>query len=46
MSKSFLTEERISTIGRFSELQIVDWEIDSLGKSRYTLNREKLGLLN
>jgi len=40
------TLERIATMGRLSELQIVNWEIDSEGKSQYTLNREKLELLN
>ena len=43
--KSF-TLERIATMGRLSELQIVKWEIDSEGKSQYTLNREKLELLS
>jgi hypothetical protein len=43
--KSF-TLERISTMGRLSELQIVNWEIDSEGKSQYTLNFEKVNLLN
>jgi len=41
----FITEERIATMGRLSELQIVDWEIDSEGKSKYSLNRNKVKLL-
>jgi hypothetical protein len=43
--KSF-TVERIATMGRLSELQIVNWEIDSDGKSIYSLNQEKFQLLN
>lgn len=39
------TEERVATMGRLSELQIVDWEIDNKGKSWYTLNKEKAALL-
>ena len=38
-------EERVATMGRLSELQIVDWEIDNKGKSWYTLNKEKDALL-
>jgi len=41
----FIAEERIATMGRLSELQLVDWQIDSQGKSKYTLNREKFNLL-
>jgi hypothetical protein len=43
--KSF-TVERIATMGRLSELQIVNWEIDSKGKSKYSLNQEKFEFLN
>ena len=42
----FITEERIATMGRLSELQLVNWEIDSEGKSKYTLNREKLNIIS
>jgi len=44
--RNFLTEERIATMGRLSELQIVDWEIDSNGKSVYSLNKEKFEIIN
>jgi hypothetical protein len=43
--KDFLTEERIATMGRLSELQIVDWEIDREGKSIYSLNHEKFQIV-
>lgn len=42
----FITEERIATMGRLSELQLVNWEIDSQGKSKYSLNQEKYQILN
>jgi hypothetical protein len=42
----FITEERIATMGRLSELQLINWEIDSEGKSKYSLNHENLNLLN
>jgi hypothetical protein len=41
----FIPEQRIATMGRLSELQIVNWEIDSEGKSKYSLNHDKLNLL-
>ena len=44
--KDFLTEERIATMGRLSELQIVNWEIDNKGKSIYSLNKEKFEIIN
>jgi len=43
--REFLIQERIATMGRLSELQIVNWEIDSEGKSKYSLNEKKLQLL-
>ena len=42
----FIPEQRIATMGRLSELQIVNWEIDREGKSQYSLNRQKLDLIN
>jgi hypothetical protein len=42
----FVPEQRIATMGRLSELQIVNWEIDREGKSQYSLNRQKLDLIN
>lgn len=42
----FITDERIATMGRISELQLVNWEIDSQGKSKYSLNQEKYQILN
>ena len=33
-------------MGRLSELQIINWEIDRQGKSTYSLNDEKLQILN
>jgi len=33
-------------MGRLSELQIVNWETDREGKSQYSLNRQKLDLIN
>lgn len=44
--RNFLTEERIATMGRLSELQLVNWDIDNKGKSIYSLNQEKYQLLN
>jgi hypothetical protein len=44
--KVFLTEQRIATMGRLSELQIVNWEIDNKGKSIYSLNKEKFEIIN
>jgi hypothetical protein len=41
----FIPEQRIATMGRLSELQIVKWEIDREGKSVYRLNREKVQML-
>jgi len=38
--------ERVSTMGKLSELQIIDWKITKEGKSIYRLNKEKLTLLN
>jgi hypothetical protein len=38
-------KERIATMGRLSELQIVNWEIDSQGKSQYSLNQERAHLI-
>jgi hypothetical protein len=37
--RNFLTEERIATMGRLSELQLVNWDIDNKGKSIYSLNQ-------
>lgn len=37
---------RGATMGRLSELRIVKWEINKRGLSEYTLNSEKLNLLN
>jgi len=37
--------ERVSTMGKLAELQIIDWEITREGKSVYTLNKEKAQLL-
>ena len=34
--------ERVSTMGKLSELQIVNWKINQEGKSIYSLNKEKL----
>ena len=45
-NRKYFAKERIATMGRLSELQIVDWKIDKQGKSQYTLNQEKLSLLN
>jgi len=42
----YISEQRIATMGRLSELQIVNWEIDREGKSQYSLNRQKLHLIN
>ena len=39
-----ITEARIGTMGRLSELKIVDWEIIK-GESHYSLNKEKMNLL-
>jgi len=33
-------------MGRLSELQIVNWEIDREGKSQYSLNAQKLNVIN
>lgn len=43
--KGFLNEERIATMGRLSELQLVNWEIDERGKSIYSLNAKKSELI-
>lgn len=32
-----ITQERVATMGRLSELQVVDWKIDNQGKSNYSL---------
>jgi hypothetical protein len=45
-NRKYYAKERIATMGRLSELQIVDWEIDRQGKSQYTLKQERLSLLN
>jgi len=44
--KEFIPEERIATMGRLSELKVVNWQIDSEGKSIYSLNEEKAQILN
>jgi hypothetical protein len=44
--REFITEERIGTMGRLSELQIVNWDIDREGKSKYSLNKNRLNLIN
>jgi len=41
----FIPEQRIATMGRLSELQIVNWEIDNKGKSIYSLNEDKFHLI-
>lgn len=43
--RQYFLEERIATMGRLSELQIVNWEIESDGKSKYSLNPEKLNAI-
>jgi len=45
-NRKTFTVERIATMGRLSELMIVNWEIDRQGKSIYSLNQEKYQLLN
>ncbi len=42
--KKKITEARIGTMGRLSELKIIDWEFIN-GKSHYSLNKEKMNLL-
>ena len=44
-NRKYFMKERIATMGRLSELQIVDWKIDRQGKSHYTLNQAKISLL-
>jgi hypothetical protein len=46
ITRKYYAKERIATMGRLSELQIVEWEIDRQGKSQYTLKQEKLSLLD
>lgn len=36
---------RVSTMGRLAEIGIVDWKVDSSGKSHYSLNKEKAAFL-
>ena len=36
---------RVSTMGRLAEIGIVDWKVDSSGKSNYSLNKEKANFL-
>ena len=38
-------QARVATMGRLSELKIVDWKVDSSGISHYSLNKEKADLL-
>jgi len=38
--------ERVSTMGKLSELRIVNWKINQEGKSIYSLNKDKLELIN
>ena len=38
--------ERVSTMGKLSELRIVNWKINKEGKSIYSLNEDNPGLLN
>jgi len=42
--RSKLVQARVATMGRLSELKIVDWEIIS-SVSHYSLNKEKMNLL-
>jgi len=43
--REYLAQERIATMGRLSELQIVNWEIDNKGKSVYSLNKDKFQII-
>ena len=38
--------ERVSTMGKLSEIQTVNWKINEEGKSIYSLNKEKLKFFN
>ena len=40
-----ITQTRVATMGRLSELKIVDWEIKERGISHYSLNQEKCQFL-
>ena len=46
ITRKYYAKERIATMDKLSELQIVEWEIDRQGKSQYTLKQEKLSLLD
>ena len=41
-----VTVERVATMGRLSELQIVNWKINTDRSSIYSLNEDKLSLIN
>jgi hypothetical protein len=43
--KKFIDQARGATMGRLSELRIVNWEINKKGLSEYSLNSDKLKLL-
>ncbi len=38
--------ERVSTMGKLSEIQLVDWKINQEAKSVYSINKEKLKFFN
>jgi len=38
--------ERVSTMGKLSEIQIINWKINEEGKSVYSLKKEKLKFFN
>ena len=43
--RKIVQQARVATMGRLSELKIVDWKVDSSGISHYSLNQEKVELL-
>jgi len=44
--EDIIVQTRVATMGRLSELRIVNWKINRKGLSEYSLNSEKLNLLN
>ena len=44
--KDILTQARVGTMGRLSELRIVNWSIDKKGVSNYNINKDVLSVVN
>ena len=44
--KDILVQARVGTMGRLSELRIVDWSIDKKGVSNYNINKDVLSVVN